>query len=108
MINWLLTWMQVDICQFVLSFLPVHLSPSHRLKFLLLLNFYNTLFEKSAAIWEWIQRPTARHSVRRESKLQVSIGSLPLELWEPQRRLGETVGVSGDGEHQENTAHFIN
>ena len=43
---------------------------------------------------------------KEESKLKVSIGSLPREIGEPRRRGGgKTVGVRGDGGHQENTAH---
>ena len=52
----------------------------------------------SSKCWKRIQKPTARHYVQRESKLEVSIESLSSELGETHRSgKGEIVGVRGDG-----------
>ena len=42
----------------------------------------------SGSRWEQMQRPAARHYVESQSKLEVSIRSLDLEIEEPQRRRG--------------------
>lgn len=55
---------------------------------------------------EPMQRSTSRHYAEKESKLEVSIGSLPLKLKEPRGRgEGKIVGVRGHGGFQENMAH---
>lgn len=41
----------------------------------------------SSSRWERVQRPTGRHHVERESKLEGSIGSLPLEFRESLSRV---------------------
>ena len=52
-----------------------------------------------------VQRPTTRHYVERESKLEVFILSLPSELRESHGRGGGKIsGVRMDGGHQENMA----
>jgi hypothetical protein len=43
-----------------------------------------------------MQRPRARHYVDRESKLEVSIESLPLELRESLRRAGKILRARGE------------
>lgn len=53
------------------------------------------------SIWEQMQRLTARHYSGRESKWEISIKSLPSELWESWGRGGrKIVRAIGDGEHQ--------
>lgn len=45
-------------------------------------------------------------TICRESKIEISIGSFPLELGEPTRRgKGKIVGVKEDGGQQEKMAH---
>lgn len=58
--------------------------------------------------WEKIQRSTDRHA-ERESKLDVSIRPLPMEIRDPEKeKEGITVGLRGDGWHRKNTALSIN
>lgn len=47
--------------------------------------------------------------MKRESKLEVSFGSLHSEISEaPRRGVGKIVGVSRDGGHKENMTYNIN
>jgi hypothetical protein len=56
--------------------------------------------------WEQMQRHTIRHYVKRESKFQGVIWSLPSEIKKPHRREGgKIVAVRGDGGYQENMAY---
>jgi len=53
------------------------------------------------------QRPTARHYA--ESKLEIFIGPLPSEVWEPNRSREESLQGSEElGGYQESTDHSIN
>ena len=59
--------------------------------------------------WEQVQGTIVRCLSEKTSKLEVSIGSLTFEIREHQGRVpGKSVGVRGDGEHQENMAYHIN
>lgn len=50
--------------------------------------------------------PTAKHRVEKEAKLEVSIGSQPLEIeGHCERGDRRIVGVTRDGEHKEPMAH---
>ena len=59
----------------------------------------------SSFLRDTVPAATARHHVERESKLEVSIRSLPLELGELYGRGGgKVVGARMNGGYQENTA----
>lgn len=56
-----------------------------------------------------MQRPTVRHYAEMESKLEISIGPLTLEIWKSSRRWeGSILEVKEDGGHQKNITYQVN
>lgn len=62
--------------------------------------------QRGFLLWQQMGMGVETHIMHRESKLGVSISSLPSEIREPGRNQEEKiVGVRGDGRHQE-TLHL--